>query len=447
MNKPVFPLPGTVIKYLDKYSSDTWSAEFPRHASFNNIAVIPAIKEYKNILRLLDSLCECDAKYFTETLFLFVINNTEPATDEVKADNLKSIEYLRKVISAKEGFDNTSGRIINSGLLIGLVDASTGEFALPEKEGGVGLARKIGMDCALKHFNYRSIKKKLLICLDADCTVEKNYLTQIVDSFNGNNYNAAYVCFEHPLPDDIESRLAIICYEIFLRYYVLGLMYAKSGYAIHTIGSTMICDYESYMKVEGMNKKKAAEDFYFMEKLCKNYTVHKIAGTTIYPSSRGSWRVPFGTGQRVNRHLAKTHNEYLIYSPASFEVLKNWLAVFNTPGKHSAAEYLSKAKNIHVSLYNFLVENKFEENWNRIIENCNNDIQLAKQKHSWFDGFKTLKLIHYLRDNGLPQVCMYNAVETMLSKFSSPTGLTITNEDYADADKQFIFLQKLRELA
>jgi hypothetical protein len=249
------------------------------------------------------------------------------------------------------------------------------------------------------------------------------------------------------MPQDDESRLAIICYEIFLRYYVLGLMYAGSGYAIHTIGSTMICDHESYIKVEGMNKKKAAEDFYFMEKLSKNYKVHKIESAKVFPSSRGSWRVPFGTGQRVNRHLAGTHNEYLLYSPESFEVLKNWLELFNSPVKHSAVEYLSGAKDINISLYNFLIENKFEENWNKIKDNCINDTQLAKQKHSWFDGFKTLKLIHYLRDNGLPQVDMYQAVEMMLGKFGKPAGLTISGDDYNDTGKQFIFLQKLRELA
>ena len=47
---------------------------------------------------------------------------------------------------------------------------------MPHKIGGVGLARKIGMDEALKIFNYNSTSKKILICLDADCTVASNYL-------------------------------------------------------------------------------------------------------------------------------------------------------------------------------------------------------------------------------------------------------------------------------
>ncbi len=87
----------------------------------------------------------------------------------------------------------------------------------------------------------------------------------------------------------------------------------------------MICSYDSYIKTEGMNKRKAAEDFYFLEKLAKNFPITKIESATVYPSGRSSWRVPFGTGQRVTRFLAKGQNEYLLYSTESFRILKLWL--------------------------------------------------------------------------------------------------------------------------
>lgn len=428
-------LPDQVNKYLLKYSAGNWKAEYKEERKFNNIAVIPAIEELKNLKVLINSLSACDPYYFNETLFLFIINNAASAGEEAKDDNIEAINYLRGLIGSQ------------SPLHIGLIDASTGNNVLPEKDGGVGLARKIGMDAALTLFDYENSRKKILICLDADCTVENNYLTAIVSEFNKNNYDAAYVNFEHPLPDDTESRLAIICYEIFLRYYVLGLMYADSGYAIHTIGSTMLCSYESYIKAEGMNKKKAAEDFYFLEKLCKNYNVHKIGNTKIYPSSRGSWRVPFGTGQRVNRYLSKVQDEYFLYSPESFDVLKKWLLIFNSEKHFSSLEYLSEAECIHPSLKKFLVENKFEENWNRIMENCKNDLQLNKQKHFWFDGFRTLKLIHYLRDNGFPQAEMYEAVDIMLNRFGKGLGYANTPDFYSTPEKQFPYLERLRELA
>ena len=41
----------------------------------------------------------------------------------------------------------------------------------------------------------------------------------------------------------IYDNSAIICYETFLRYYVMCLRYAGSYYAFHTIGSAMACDH------------------------------------------------------------------------------------------------------------------------------------------------------------------------------------------------------------
>ena len=447
MNIEAGTLPSEVIKYLNKYSLEKRSAEYSGAETFNNIAVIPAIKEYGNIIKLIESLALCDSAYFPETLFLFVINNTLNAPDEIIEDNRRSIALLRNFINGNETHGTLNGTVLKSGIRIGFIDASSEGKAMPVKEGGVGYARKIGMDAALELFNYKNKRKKILICLDADCTVNKQYLTSIVESFNKKDLNAGYVNFEHPLPDDDESRLAIINYEIFLRYYVLGLIYAGSSYAIHTIGSTMLCTYESYIKVEGMNKKKAAEDFYFMEKLCKNYSIHKVDGASVYPSSRGSWRVPFGTGQRVNRYLSKEQNEYLLYSPSSFEVLKKWNSLFNSGLIQTAAEYLGKAAEIHPALYGFLIQNNFEESWCKIASNCKSTEQLAKQKHFWFDGFRTLKLIHHLRDNGIPQEEMFGAVESVLKKMGNETGININGSYRNSIPEQLVYLKKLREIA
>jgi len=60
-----------------------------------------------------------------------------------------------------------------------LVDAATERKEFNDDEGGVGLARKIGMDTALQIFDYSIPGKKLIISLDADCLVEENYLSEI----------------------------------------------------------------------------------------------------------------------------------------------------------------------------------------------------------------------------------------------------------------------------
>jgi len=435
--------PEIVSSYLKKSGLNKWHIELTVNKKFNNIFVIPAIQEYNNIRQLLISLCENNRKYFNESLIVFVINNMECSEADVKTDNQHSLKFLRSVID-NDNSDEIVEKVYASGLNVGLVDAATGDLKLPEKEGGVGLARKIGMDLALSIFDYSNVNKKILGCLDADCLVDNNYISSIVESFNKENLSAALVQFEHLLPESTKDKLAIICYEIFLRYYVLGLKYAGSPFAFQTIGSTMICDYESYIKVGGMNKKKAAEDFYFVEKLAKIVSISKIESVKVYPSSRGSWRVPFGTGQRVNRFLAGEHNEYFLYSPKSYELLRQWNKIFFTGEILSPDDYLSKAKIIDSNLYNFLVLNSFNENWDKILKASKTKVQIQKQKITWFDGFRTLKLIHYFRDNGYPLINMFDAVKELLNHYDVKLPQVVENQA-PSIEIQLEYLHQLRK--
>ena len=395
-------LPINVKKYLDKYGTEVRPLTWRSSAIIEMIVIVPAISEYENVKRLLASLSAADNKYADKILVLFVVNNLQSSPKEVKDENQKTLEYLHEKMN-----DGISGESFS----LGFIDAASSGNELDEKNGGVGLARKIGMDAALSLFNYGSVKKKILVCLDADCTVSQNYFTEIYEEFNRQKLHAAVTTFRHSLSNE-ENREAILCYEIFLRYYVLSLRFAGSPYAFHTIGSTMICDVESYIKVEGMNKQKAAEDFYFLEKLAKNVSIGEIKNAVVYPSSRGSWRVPFGTGQRVNRFISQTQNEYLLYNFNSFLVLKKWLQLFLL-NDLSAEEFLVEAEKIRSSLAAFLIEQKFEKTWSEISRTAKTDEQLQKQKNIWFDGFKMLKLIHYLRDNGFPPQPMFASLNRL----------------------------------
>jgi len=412
-------IPQKVEKYLKKFGIKNLQLNFQPGEKINNAIVIPAISEFENIKKLLVLLSENDPEYFKSTLVIFVINNLASSIPEVKKDNQKSLYLLRQLVQKKNlRNDPLVEKIIASGLNFAYVDTASKGYELPEKDGGAGLARKIGMDLALAIFDYASPAKKLLFCLDADCIIEQNYITSIIENFNSRKLSAAVVNFRHQIVPDSDTAEAIICYELFLRYYVLGLKFADSYYAFHTIGSTIICDYESYVKAGGMNKQKAAEDFYFLEKVAKNMNIDRIEDTTVYPSSRKSWRVPFGTGQRVTRFLQKVQNEYLLYNPKSFHILKQWLEIFNREDNFNVKEYLFEAKEINYELYNFLIEQNFSNDWGKILLNSKTEKQIFKQKIRWFDGFKTLKLIHYLRDKAYPLMNMFDALDEMLKNFN-----------------------------
>lgn len=440
-------IPVIVNRYLKKYSFSSWTLESNLNGSVENIIVVPVICEYDNLRRLLYSLLKNDPKYLSNTIIIFVINGFLNSSENVKQDNRKTLSFCRKIVSSSASSDPLVQEIKISKLNIGFIDACSPGLEMPLKIGGVGLARKIGMDAALRIFDYNSSAKKILICLDADCTVEPNYLNVIVNEFNQKNLSAATVKFKHCIEEDSSTAPAIICYEIFLRYYVLGLKYAGSPFAFHTLGSTMICDYESYIKVEGMNKRKAAEDFYFIEKLAKNVMVGQISSTTVYPSSRSSWRVPFGTGQRVGRFLSQKQNEYLLYDPRCFDILKQWLNIFSTSVSLNPAEYIRFARNIHPELSNFLLQQNFINDWEKIFNNSTTTEQIAKQKQKWFDGFRTLKLIHHLRDADFPQVNMFKALNNMFERIGIKMEFWEDEINIPSLDIQKKYLEILRELA
>jgi len=195
-----------------------------------------------------------------------------------------------------------------------------------------------------------------------------------------------------------------------------------------------------------MNKKKAAEDFYFLEKLAKNYEIENIDSVTVYPSKRSSWRVPFGTGRRVTRFLKGRQNEYLLYDPEVFEVLKLWLQLFSGSSKKNINELLIDAKNIHPELHNFLIAQGFEKQWKNIIDNSKTAEQLAHQKNLWFDGFRTLKLIHHLRDNAFLEINMFDALDKFFKMTESGFKTDKNRNEIPSLDIQRKYLHKLREL-
>ena len=434
-------IPANVRAYLNKFSDDKHKVEWNKRNGINNVIVIPAIAEFENIKVVLNSLSKNDPAYFASTLILFVINNSRLSENVVKANNSESLEYLRSIIGSdgeQEFFDDR--------LQIGLIDASSEGKELNDKESGVGLARKTGMDLALTLFDYSTKNKKLIISLDADCTVEQNYLTKIVDHFRNNNSSVGIVNFEHQYDGTSENDAAIICYEIFLRYYVAGLNYAKSEYAFQSIGSTIVCDHNAYIKIGGMNKNKAAEDFYFLEKLSKNFNICRIDATKVYPSKRSSWRVPFGTGKSVSKFLSNPNEEYLLYDPEIFEILKNWLDLYHSEDIFIPGKLLENSKNIHPQLHIFLDQQVFNEQWEKIISNTKSEKQLSYQQKIWFDGFKTLKLIHHLRDVAYPQINMFDALDRFFHKLNVKSNIYRKNNNIPELEIQKEYLRILKSL-
>jgi hypothetical protein len=428
-------IPAEVSKYLSKQNLSNWKLELNQKVVFDNIIVIPALNEFENLPQLVTSLELNGEKYLKNTLIIIVVNNQLSENEDIKINNQKLIEYLNSYISNKSPKVN-----------IGFIDASSDSKAFPDGKGGVGNARKLGMDFALKYFDYESEKKKILISLDADCIVSNHFLEIIITKYNQNNINAAVVGYQHILPEDDHHKLAIINYELYLRYYVLSLKYSNSHYAFSSIGSILSCGYESYVKVGGMNRRKGGEDFYFLQKLAKLTDIYQFKEVLVYPSPRVSKRVPFGTGPRIDRFLNESRNEYLLYNPISFEVLKRWLKIISVEENITKPEILlKKAEYININLLNFFKEQNFFTDWNNILKNSKSADQLNKQMLGWLDGFRTLKLIHYLRDNIYQDINMFSAINNLLNKMKINFDFR-TDKEIPNVEIQEHYLNLLRTL-
>lgn len=179
----MYSVPKIVEDYLEKYGLSDWDLETSLISGINTTVVVPAIAELDNIKLFLKSFAGLDSKYFDSTLLIFVINNIDSANDEIKLDNQLSLLYLRNLMSGKPE-DSLGREILDKEINIGIVDAASPRKTVSKKDGGVGMARKIGMDIALNILDFSAPGKKLILTTDADCTLEPNYLTEVINQFN-----------------------------------------------------------------------------------------------------------------------------------------------------------------------------------------------------------------------------------------------------------------------
>jgi len=259
--------------------------------------------------------------------------------------------------------------------------------------------RKIGMDEAVRIFR-KADHDGVIVCYDADCRCEENYLAEIEKTYQNHKVNAGVVFYEHQL--NRENHEAILNYELYLRYYIDALRYAGFPYAHQTLGSCITVRCSHYEKVGGMNTRKAGEDFYFLNKTIPLGGFAEINTTTVRPSDRVSDRVPFGTGRAV-QDILQSEDTYHVYHPNSFEDLKIFFSRMDWFSESS--EWL-----IPKSIQDFLGIDWREQ----IVElkgKVSSEQNFEKRFFHWFDAFKILKYVHFCRDHYYQNVELREALD------------------------------------
>jgi hypothetical protein len=295
---------------------------------------------------------------------------------------------------------------------------------------GVGRARKIGCDTALLWMTSGAIKSNWICSTDADATLPKDYLSRLDDS--PADTSAALYPFRHDASEDERTNDACTRYELRLHHYVLGLHYACSPYAHHTLGSCLAVRASNYAQVRGFPPRSAAEDFYLLNKLAKTGPVTQLTGQCISLAARPSARVPFGTGPAVQRILDSTNmsDQRLYYHPACFEALRCVLVGMTTHAANKEARLHEELKTLGLS--ETLTRSSMDTLENlglaSAIDHCRRQSKgetgFTRHFHQWFDGFKTLKFIHGLRDAGWPDM---NLAELSVSENRWPIMVNADN--------------------
>ena len=408
------PFISIVNQYFNRFPFRKINIALEPSKDLKIIVVIPSYNE-KNIQPTIDSLFLKQDDFSFNVEVIVLINNSESEIEEIKEQNLLTLKTLQNL---SETYSNSNMHLIP--VLIGDLDA---------KHAGVGWARKLGMDIATQRF--RTINfNGIIVGLDADTVVESNYLNSIYSFFSNNNFNAASIYFEHPVTGDSFSDVhleQIKYYELHLRYYKNSLNYSNLPYSFHTIGSAFALTASAYARQGGMNRRKAGEDFYFINKLIKGEIFGEINDTKVMPSPRVSNRVPFGTGRAILEGLNTQKDLSLTYDFQSFEVIHSWINRIETKD--------FKYGNFPEILKAYMGEEIWIKHHTMMLNNTNSHKSYLKLFYNIFDAFWMLKFIHFLRDNYYPNTRLLDNTNALLIKMNYPIISSITS--------QLEFLRKL----
>ncbi len=351
--------------------------------------VIPCFNE-PDILTTLISLAECSPPKGIVSV-LVVVNDAENSIPEAVSQNNWTLDSIKNwQCQHPELFFN-----------IQRIHAQ----ALPKKWAGVGWARKIGMDEAIRQLARGGKPDGIIVSLDADSTVSKGYLQTIENAFEENPISPFFLInFEHSLDykgiSSIEKD-GIIRYELHMRYFKNAM--ARSGYphAIHTVGSSFALKASAYVKQGGMNRRKAGEDFYFLHKLVLLGNYGNIYNATVFPAPRVSDRVPFGTGAALKKWMEGSSELLTTYSLSAFSHLK---PLFSNPSKFwslNKTEIENLFTQLDFNIQSFLRNSQSIDQLLELISNCSNEEIFRKRFFHLFNAFWILKYLNFVHESAL----------------------------------------------
>lgn len=347
-------------KYLGRYAEAEIKSRPALDRIYEHVVVIPAFDEPADFLDTV--LAGIPDGVAANVLVIVVVN----VPDHILEDDPR-VMRTRTLLHSCAG----AGRVI--------VDRVT--HPVPRRQ-GVGLARKLGADMALAYIQDGSVAQPVIFSTDADAVLPAGYFQAVEDHTDaGAPANAApataanvwLLPYAHTSADpDLQRRAD--CYELHMRWYVEGLRRARSPYAFHSLGSTIVVSARAYANVRGFPKRDAAEDFYLLDKLAKVTTVQVLPAPCLSLAARLSTRVPFGTGPALEA-VPDIDASFTSYATEVFDCLAAAIDLVDT-NDETACDQTVVSTMADLGYF----------------DRCRGLDRV--QRHQWFDGLKTLRFVH-----------------------------------------------------
>lgn len=365
-----------VSTYFERYGLDV---ELPvRRDTVPDLAVVIPCYNEPDIFRTLESLQNNIFDGFTVEVFV-VVNSGEQTPESIVEFNRTTFAALRNEV------EKWNGHLFLTPVWIENVR---------RKHAGVGYARKVGMDLAVKRFAQRENSDGIIVSLDADTTVASNYLQEIDRCFQNNpELSGAIIRFQHEIGGtDYGKEIyeAVTNYELHLRYFNQALKYTGFPYVHHTVGSAFAVRASVYVAHGGMNRRQGGEDFYFLYKLFPHGQFIDLNTTCVYPSSRPSDRVPFGTGPQIREFVQS--GELLTYNMDAFVALKSFIDII-------PQLYTTSKVEIPACVKQYLETVDFENHLREIRTNAASETMFVKRFFVFFDAFKVVKYLNFVHQS------------------------------------------------
>lgn len=395
-----------IEKYLERYAEPISArAQGLSFESYDAAVVVPVFSESTSTLGRLVSTIEGDGR----ALIIVVVNapTNAPASDIARNE--------RFLFSARR-----SGRPVPLGAEVEwiesplgarhcdlvVMDVTTGPHRLKAKE-GVGRARRMGFDFALGLYHQGRLRSPLCGSSDADVRLPAGYFGALSEmglglSHGKHEISGVLFPYKHQPLDDPRERAVMTLLEISFRYYVLGLDYAGSPYAYHSLGSSLAVSLPHYAGVRGVPNRQAGEDFHLLSKLSKLAPLKRATSPTIEIDSRISHRVPFGTGPSLSRALDEGSGGIRFYHPHSFELLRLVLESLTRATAAGSGAELELGSSLPP-----WARARVTQVWKTtmpLLASCPDETHRLRRLHERFDALSTLQFIHEAHRNGLERV-------------------------------------------